>query len=56
MTFLQGKLRQAIEGVLDADEFNAQLDIEKQDATHIEAHRRVVLHAMGKTLGEPDAQ
>lgn len=44
---LQSKLREAIESVIDIDEFNAQIALEAEDAAHIEAHRRVVLDAIG---------
>jgi len=44
---LQSKLRDAIESVIDIDEFNAQTALEAEDAAHIEAHRRVVLDAIG---------
>lgn len=46
VTLLQSKLREAIESVIDIEEFNAQVDIEKQDSAHIEAHRRVVFDAI----------
>ena len=44
---LQAKLRKAIESVIDIAEFNAQIDLERQDSAHIEAHRRVVFDAIG---------
>lgn len=44
---LQSKLREAIESVIDIDEFNAQIDLERKDSAHIEAHRLVVLDAIG---------
>jgi len=44
--FLQSKLRDAIEGVLDVDEFKRQVEQEKADAAHIEAYRRVVFAAI----------
>lgn len=43
---LQDSLRQAIQSVIDVQEFNAQVELERQDAAHIEAHRRVVLEAI----------
>lgn len=46
VTLLQSKLREAIESVIDREEFNAQQELEKQDAAHIEAHRRLVMEAI----------
>lgn len=43
---LQSKLRESIQSVIDVSEFNAQCDLERQDAAHIEAHRRVVFDAI----------
>lgn len=43
---LQDSLRRTIESVIDVQEFNAQIDKEREDAAHIEAHRRVVLEAI----------
>ena len=43
---LQSKLREAIESVIDVDEYNAQIDLEREDAAVIEAHRRVVFAAV----------
>ena len=43
---LQSKLRDAINSYLDIDEFNAQFELEKQDAANIEAHRRVAFAAI----------
>ncbi|MBI4290332.1 MAG: ParB N-terminal domain-containing protein [Betaproteobacteria bacterium] len=43
---LQSKLREAIRSVIDVDEFNAQVELEKADAANIEAHRRVVFDAI----------
>ena len=43
---LQDKLRQAIESVLDMDEFNEQIKTQKQDAIEIYARRTVVLKAI----------
>lgn len=44
---LQSALREAIHSVLDIAEFNAQLEIEKQDAAYVEAHRQIVFDAIG---------
>jgi hypothetical protein len=44
--FLQSKLRDAIESVIDVDEFERQVEQEKGDAAWIEAHRRVVFEAI----------
>jgi 5S rRNA maturation endonuclease (ribonuclease M5) len=49
VTLLQTKLREAIESVIDIDEFNAQLKLEQEDAAHIEAHRQVVFDAINGT-------
>jgi len=46
VTLLQSKLREAIESVIDRAEFNAQVEMEKQDSAHIEAHRQVVFEAI----------
>ncbi len=43
---LQAKLREAIARVIDIEEFNAQVEQEKRDAAHVEAHRRVVVEAI----------
>ena len=43
---LQSKLRGAIHSVIDVAEFNAQIEQEKQDAAHVEAHRQVVFEAI----------
>lgn len=40
---LQTKLRESIASVLDVEEFNAQIDLEREDASLIEAHRKMVL-------------
>jgi hypothetical protein len=47
---LQAKLREAIEAVIDVVEFNAQVDLEAQDAATIEAHRQVVFDAIKGAL------
>lgn len=52
VTLLQSKLREAIESVIDRAEFNAQVELEKQDSAHIEAHRQVVFEAIN---GKPPA-
>jgi hypothetical protein len=39
-------MRESIQSVIDVDEFNSQCDLERQDAAHIEAHRRVVFDAI----------
>jgi len=44
---LQSKLRESIHSFLDVDEFNAQRELEIEDAAHIEAHRQVVFDAIG---------
>jgi Asp/Glu/hydantoin racemase len=46
VTLLQSKLRDAINGVIDVVEFNAQFAQEAQDAAHIEAHRQLVFEAI----------
>jgi hypothetical protein len=43
---LQAKLRESIESVIDVAEFNAQIELEQQDAATIEAHRQVVSNAI----------
>lgn len=48
---LQGKLREAIESVIDVEEFNRQVEQEKQDQATIAARRKVVLEAMGMLGG-----
>ena len=47
---LQKKLRDAIESVIDVAEFNAQIDLEKEDAAIVEAYRRTVFEAIGGSL------
>ena len=48
---LQGKLRDEIESIIDMTEFKAQIELEKQDAAHIEAHRQIVFEAInGRSL------
>jgi hypothetical protein len=44
---LQEKLRDAIESVIDMDEYRAQIDIQNREAVEIQAHRKVVFDAMG---------
>ena len=43
---LQDSLRRAIESVIDVQEFNAQIELERQDSANVEAHRRVVFNAI----------
>lgn len=43
---LQSKLREAIESVIDVVEFNAQCQLEQEDAANIEAHRQVVFDSI----------
>lgn len=43
---LQDSLRRAIESVIDVAEYNAQIELERQDSAHVEAHRRVVFDAI----------
>lgn len=43
---LQSKLREAIHSVIDVNEFNAQRQLERDDAANIEAHRQVVFDAI----------
>ena len=43
---LQSKLREAIHSVINIDEFNAQCQLEQDDAANIEAHRQVVFDAI----------
>jgi len=45
--FLQDKLREAIEGVIDIDEYSAQIELEKEDAANVEAYRKTVMKAIG---------
>jgi len=45
---LQSKLRDEIEAIIDMTEFKAQIELEKQDAAQIEAHRQVVFTAIGQ--------
>lgn len=52
---LQGKLRQAIEGVIDLKAFDAQIELEMKDATYIQAYRQVALDAIaGAAVGGRD--
>jgi ribosomal protein L22 len=50
VALLQKKLREAIESVIDVAEFNAQIDLEKEDARIVEAYRRTVFEAIGGPL------
>ena len=43
---LQGKLREAIEQFLDVNEFNHQVELEKQDAAQVLARRQLVIEAL----------
>jgi ParB-like nuclease domain len=43
---LQAKLREAIQSVMDVEEYNAQVALEVQDAANVEAHRQVVFDAI----------
>jgi ribosomal 50S subunit-associated protein YjgA (DUF615 family) len=45
---LQEKLRDAIEDFLDMDEFNAQKELQNQEAVEIQAYRSIVFNALGK--------
>ena len=45
---LQEKLRNAIEDFLDMDEFNAQKELQNQEAVEIQAYRSIVFNALGK--------
>lgn len=47
VALLQEKLRSTIERAINVDEYNAQIDIEKEDAGNVEAYRRTVLQAIG---------
>ncbi len=47
VTMLQAKLREAIEQVIDIDEYNGQIELEKKDASHIAAYRKTVIKAIG---------
>jgi hypothetical protein len=51
--FLQQKLRDAIHGVIDLDEFRRQVEQEKVDAAWIDAHRRVVFDAIKGANTQP---
>ncbi len=48
---LQSTLRERIHSVIDVEEFNRQLELEKADAAHVEAHRRIVFEAIGGRHG-----
>ncbi|WP_177191753.1 hypothetical protein [Nitrosospira sp. Nsp14] len=47
---LQKKLRDTIESLVDTAEFNAQIDLEMEDARIVEAYRRTVFEAIGGSL------
>jgi len=44
---LQEKLREAIESVLDMDEFEAQIRLQESEAAEIKARRTIVFNALG---------
>jgi hypothetical protein len=44
---LQEKLRESIEDYLDLEEFNAQKELQNQEAVEIQAYRTVVFNALG---------
>jgi hypothetical protein len=46
VTLLQSKLREAINSVIDVDEFNAQMEQEAKDAAEIDARRKLVIEAV----------
>jgi hypothetical protein len=46
VTLLQQKLENAIESVIDIDEYNSQIELEEEDATEIEARRSLVFEAI----------
>ena len=50
VNFLQSKLRQAIESVIDVNEFNTQIELEQQDAAQIFAYRQVGIEAIQGAL------
>lgn len=52
---LQAMLRETIDGVIDADAFNAELDAEKADAGYLEGMRRTVAGALQGILREDEA-
>jgi hypothetical protein len=45
---LQEKLRERIEDYLDLEEFNAQKELQNQEAVEIQAYRSIVFNALGK--------
>ena len=47
---LQEILREAIDGVLDVEAYNREIDAEKEDAAHLENLRRRIHGAIGATL------
>jgi hypothetical protein len=49
-------LRRAVEGVLDPDAFNAELDRERDEAARLEALRRQATAALGGSLSPPDGR
>jgi len=51
---LQEILRQPIDGVIDIDKFNREIDREKKDATFLEATRREVYSVLSGIAGEEE--
>ena len=47
---LQSKLREVINGYLDVDTYNAQIKEEANDAALLQAHRRIVIQAIGGAI------
>lgn len=47
---LQTKLREAIRRAIDIDAFNAQIELEKKDAAHLQATRQTVLEAINGVI------
>lgn len=47
---LQQKLENAVESVIDIDEYNSQIELEEEDATEIEARRSLVFEAIKDSL------
>ena len=48
LELLQEKLREAIEDFLDMDEFNAQKELQNQEAVELQAYRSILFNAVGK--------
>jgi hypothetical protein len=51
---LQAILRQAIDGVLDVDAFNAEIDAEKRDAAHLAGLRRALRENLDEWIDDAD--